>query len=167
MEVRERKKLSERELETLFHDAGLKMTNQRIAVYREVVENCFHPAVEEVYDRVRAYLPAISLNTVYRTIMTLVEKGLIRRLGDATYKSFYDGNMEPHYHFVCTRCGVIRDVGIDNVDALRIQELSEDVDEVFIQLRGVCRVCRAEEAADRGGFGPENASVSRGTEDFL
>lgn len=135
--------LSAEELDALFRSVGLKMTNQRVAVYREVAESGLHPSVEEVYERVRGYLPAISLNTVYRTLAVLVEKGLLRRPEKSNNKTFYDGNRQEHHHFVCSRCGRVQDVYIDNIENLDVAGIDERVEEIAVQLRGICAVCRA------------------------
>lgn len=140
---REKRTLSHEELQKAFRDVGLKVTNQRLIVYREIVEHCFHPAVEEVYERVRAYLPAISLNTVYRVLTSLVEKGLIRRVDNLTTRGLYDDNLEDHHHFICTRCGAIHDVYVRNANALDIANPFDDaINEISIRISGVCAACR-------------------------
>lgn len=138
----EKLNMSDSDLERLFHGAGLKMTNQRVAVYREVVEHASHPSAEAVYGRVRRRLPAISLNTVYRTLALLAEKGIIRHLEGLADKSFYDHNTDRHHHFICTRCGAIQDVHIDNLDMLRVEDMPEGVEEIVVHIKGLCDGCR-------------------------
>jgi Fur family peroxide stress response transcriptional regulator len=136
---------SRESLEALFRGAGLKLTNQRIAVYREVAENCFHPSVEEVYERVRKALPAISLNTVYRVLTTLSEKGLLQRLDPFYPRSLYDADMREHHHLICSNCGRIEDVYLDDfridLDRLKCQGLPASAGEVRLQFRGLCSLC--------------------------
>ena len=140
MELKEEYK----DLELLFQNAGLKMTNQRIAVYCEVFEHASHPAVEEIYNRVRSRLPATSLNTVYKALTVLAEKGLIRHLEGLAEKSFYDHKTDRHYHFICTRCGAIQDVYIDNMEMLQMRGMPEGVEEIVVHFKGLCDNCRKE-----------------------
>ena len=149
MTFRERKAISQHELEALFHKFGLKITNQRIEVYREVAERSAHPSAEDVYERVHERLPAISLNTVYRSLTTLTKKGLLRHVDHVVPKRLYDDNMELHHHFLCTHCGEIQDVYIDNVQDLHLEGLPEDV-EVTVRIAGVCCVCSAKDTGFKG-----------------
>ena len=142
MEVTEKGNTSDEDLALLFQSVGLKRTNQRIAVYREMLEHASHPAVDEIYKRVRSKLPAISLNTVYKALTALADKGLIRQLDGLSEKAFYDHKIEHHYHFICTRCGAIQDVYINNVDMLRVEGMPDGVEEISIHLKGMCDNCR-------------------------
>jgi Fur family peroxide stress response transcriptional regulator len=141
------KQNSREELADLFRSVGLKLTNQRIAVYREVAENCFHPSVEEVYERVRKTLPAISLNTVYRVLTTLSEKGLLQRLDPFYPRTLYDADMREHHHLICLNCGRIEDVYLDDLcidmDQLKRLGLPDSVGEFRLQFRGLCSLCAA------------------------
>ena len=55
---------------------GMRLTHQRLEVVREIAAADEHPDVERVFHRVRTRVPTISLDTVYRTIATLVELGI-------------------------------------------------------------------------------------------
>jgi Fur family peroxide stress response transcriptional regulator len=145
-ETIDEEKITQADICKIFQDAGLKMTNQRIAVYREVMRNQikhFHAAAEQIYEGVHKQLPAISLNTVYRTLTSLVEKGLVKRLSHFAASDLYDGLLSDHWHFVCTRCGSIQDVFVEKKDFPDISEkITGSVEEVVVQIRGVCRECQ-------------------------
>ena len=51
-------------------------------------------------------VPTISLDTVYRTVATLADLGLVRRVALTPGPARYDANTTRHHHFVCTRCGL-------------------------------------------------------------
>jgi Fur family peroxide stress response transcriptional regulator len=148
-EAIDEKKLTQTDIQELFQDADLKMTNQRIAVYREIMRNRakhFHPTAEQVYEGVRKQLPAISLNTVYRTLTSLVEKGLVKRLSSFTSSDLYDGFLSDHWHFVCIRCGSVQDIFVENKRFPDVSgKITGSVKEIVVQFRGVCRDCQ-----DRG-----------------
>ena len=146
-ETIDEKKITQTDICKIFQNAGLKMTNQRIAVYREVMKNRakhFHPTAEQIYEGVHQQLPAISLNTVYRTLTSLVEKGLVKRLNHFTSSDLYDGLLSDHWHFVCTRCGSVQDVFVETKGFPDISEkIMGNVEEVVVQIRGVCRECQS------------------------
>ncbi|MDX9981465.1 MAG: Fur family transcriptional regulator [Lentisphaeria bacterium] len=90
-------------------EAGLKATHQRIEIYRELCRTDEHPDAETIYRRVKDRMSAISFDTVYRTLKTLEEKGLIARVGSPLERFRFDANLESHQHFICNVCGRIID----------------------------------------------------------
>ena len=94
---------------TLLRQAGLRSTPQRLAVAREVFSR-HHPTVAEVYESVRRQFPTIGLATVYNTLRSMTERGLVRELPFSDAVRF-DANLGPHVNLVCTSCGSIEDSG--------------------------------------------------------
>jgi Fur family transcriptional regulator, peroxide stress response regulator len=138
-----------RRVEQLSHglrDAGLRLTHQRLEIVRMVAADETHPDVETVYRAVRERVPTISLDTVYRTLATLTERGLITRVQFTPGPARYDANPARHHHFVCSRCGLIRDVEDRDLDAIRAPAAVTRIgrpDTVTVQFRGVCADCRS------------------------
>jgi Fur family peroxide stress response transcriptional regulator len=130
-------------------DAGLRLTHQRLEILRVVAADETHPDVETVYEAVRAHVPTISLDTVYRTLATLSERELITRVSFTPGAARYDANPSRHHHFVCTRCGLVRDVEDAELDAIEPTHTVTVIgrsDAITVQFRGVCRECQEEEA---------------------
>lgn len=128
--------------------SGLRLTHQRLEVAREVARSEAHPDTETVYQRVRTRVPTISLDTVYRTLAALEELGLVARVDATAGPKRYDANLRHHHHFVCGRCGLIRDVYHPPFDALEAPDLADGlgkVESVRVQLRGVCKTCEQSE----------------------
>jgi Fur family peroxide stress response transcriptional regulator len=125
--------------------AGLKATHQRMAIYRELVRTGEHPDAETIYKRVKKRLPALSLDTVYRTLRTLEDVGIVGRVGSIRDRARFDANVAPHHHFVCTRCGGVSDFtsdALDGFDPPRPVKKMGRVESVYVELRGVCRACQ-------------------------
>ena len=130
----------------LLKRARLRLTPQRLAVVRELLGRN-HPTVAEVYDAVRQQFPTIGLATVYATLNTLTERGLVRALPFATAVR-YDVNVSPHANLVCTRCGRITDLdGCNDVlSVLRARTAAcagFQLQEERIDLYGLCGDCHA------------------------
>ena len=122
---------------------GVKLTHQRMVIFREVTESEEHPYVESVYKAVRKKLPTVSLDTVYRTLWMLQNLGLIDALGGRERLRF-DGNTNPHHHFVCSECGLLRDFYSKEFDRLKIPEEIKPLgngETVHVQVKGVCSKC--------------------------
>jgi len=141
----------ERRIDSLSHAlraSGLRLTHQRLEVVREVAQSDRHPDVESIYRAVRERVPTISLDTVYRTLATLDGLGLVKRVTATPGPARYDANTAHHHHFVCTRCGLIRDVDdqeLDAVSAARGAAPFGSVESIEVQLRGICNDCRTKE----------------------
>ncbi len=105
--------------EKVFRDSGVKLTHQRLEIFREVAKTGDHPDAETVHMRLRKRLPTVSLDTVYRTLWLLKDLGLIATLGSHHHRARFDANLEQHHHFVCIRCGLTLDFYSDAFDELR------------------------------------------------
>jgi len=92
--------------EAKFH----RNTPQRRVILEEVRKTSAHPTAAELYDRVRRRLPKISLGTVYRNLDLLAGMGKIQKLDLGGGEARFDGNLRPHYHVRCVRCGRVDDV---------------------------------------------------------
>jgi Fur family peroxide stress response transcriptional regulator len=124
--------------------SGFRLTHQRLEVVREVALSDTHPDATCIFQRVRERVPTISLDTVYRTLGTLEDLGLVNRVSGVTGAARYDANTAQHHHFICQRCGLISDIESCELDGLGVpapaKELGQ-VDSVEVRFRGVCRKC--------------------------
>jgi len=126
--------------------AGLKLTLQRLEIFREVASTMAHPDAETVFHGVRARLPMVSLDTVYRTLWTLTDLGLLSTLGPRHERARFDANLSPHHHYVCIRCGQAKDFQSADLDAVRLPESIAGFGTVIgahVEVRGVCAQCAA------------------------
>jgi Fur family peroxide stress response transcriptional regulator len=124
---------------------GIMATHQRTEIYRELAGTTEHPSAEVIYKRVRARIPAISLDTVYRTLRLLEARGVISRAGAVEDRARFDANTARHHHFVCTECGRIGDFYSETLDHLPVPpEVARmgSVDVAYVELRGRCRKCQ-------------------------
>lgn len=126
-------------------ERGLKLTHQRLEIYRELASDLSHPSAEEIHTRLAPRLPTLSLDTVYRTLTTLEQHGLISRLEVLDDRARFDANLEPHHHLVCIRCRRAVDLAWPQVDRLEMPAAAAGWGEVasrHLELRGVCAECR-------------------------
>jgi Fur family peroxide stress response transcriptional regulator len=125
-------------------EKGLRLTHQRLEILRELVGAKDHPSAETVFGRVRRRLPTISLDTVYRTLSTFDDLGLIMRVPVTGDQGRFDADTSPHHHFVCSRCKSIYDFLWEEFDALVLpanpQALGRIADRRVV-VRGLCQAC--------------------------
>lgn len=93
-------------------DSGLRSTPQREVVYNVLITRRDHPTADEVYARVKAELPTISLATVYNCLETLVQCDLVRAVNFERGPTRYCPNLRPHAHFHDEQSGKTHDIDL-------------------------------------------------------
>jgi len=127
-------------------ELGIKVTPQRIAIYRELASTDQHPSTETIYKKIKDYYPNISLTTVYRTLETFEKLGLISVVNVLYNAARYDANLDPHHHIVCTSCKKVEDVYdecLNNLDVSNKTLGDYKVEGYSLLLSGVCTDCRS------------------------
>ena len=79
-------------------DSGLKVTVQRLAVLEALFDLKNHPTVERIRQKINERYPGIASGTIYKTLETFVDKGLVEKVKDSNDKMRYDAYTEKHHH---------------------------------------------------------------------
>lgn len=95
---------------TLARKAGVRLTRQRLAVLQTVLDAEDHPTAALIYERTLRRDPALSLATVYNTLETLHEAGIINRLHFDVGTARYCKNLVPHVHLIDEATGEVQDI---------------------------------------------------------
>ncbi|HEX9653668.1 MAG TPA: transcriptional repressor [bacterium] len=106
-----------------------------------------HPTAIWVYENLRKEFPSLSLGNVYRNLNILVELGAVQELKFGSTFDRYDGNVQPHYHFICEQCSEIQDLNLDQDHIInsRVEELINcRVYHHRLEFYGVCGKCGGE-----------------------
>jgi Fur family transcriptional regulator, peroxide stress response regulator len=146
----------ERRLEsfkTRVREAGVKLTHQRIEIFREVAASLEHPDAEAILKAVKPRMPTVSLDTVYRTLWLLSDLGLVATLGPRRQSVRFDANLKDHHHYVCERCGLVRDFDSAELDEIRVPAAVKAFGTIIraqVEIRGICEKC----AQKPGGQSP-------------
>jgi Fur family peroxide stress response transcriptional regulator len=128
-----------------FREKGLKVTPQRYAIYEMMIHTDSHPTVEEIYHAVQPRFPMLSLNTVYYTVASLREAGLIADVPVQDSAARFDANMDRHHHLVCLGCHKIEDLYDHALDQLKISARKTNgylLESHRVEFRGYCSKCR-------------------------
>ena len=138
--------------------AGVKLTHQRLEIFREVAASLEHPSAEAVLKALKARMPTVSLDTVYRTLWLLHDLGLVSTLGPRRESVRFDANLEHHHHYVCVRCGLARDFESEELNILRIPESVKELGSIVgthVAVRGVCGRCAKEQPDESENKNPK------------
>lgn len=132
--------------ETRLRAIGKRVTAQRRLLLDVLAAADGHLDASELYDRARERDPRLSLATVYRTLNTLVESGLVRQLHLAGERHHYElDRQDRHAHLVCAACGRIWEV--DSADLSQAakeagREFGFQVASARVEMIGLCAECR-------------------------
>jgi Fur family peroxide stress response transcriptional regulator len=134
----------ENNFQQLCREKQLAVTHQRLVIYRELMQMVDHPNPEKVFERVRLELPSISLATVYKTLRTFVDSGIVREVSPHHGSLRIEPNLELHHHFICLQCHTITDLDHTEIDEAPLKSSVPEgfyVEQISMELRGLCRRC--------------------------
>lgn len=127
------------------HQHQLKITPQRVAIYRELVQSKQHPTADLMFRTIRQTFPNISFDTVNRTLQTFIEIGVADMVEGFGGAKRFDPDLGEHHHLHCTACGKIIDFEYDGYAHLDIPEAIAKTFTVTgrrVVLKGLCETCR-------------------------
>jgi len=131
----------------------LRMTNQREIILRELKKSKRHLSADELYDKVKKFMPRISLATVYRNLEILSEAGLIGKLEISGRQKRFDYDATDHDHIYCAVCHRVDNLNIER-QGLHTKEIKAvkgySITGYRLEIVGVCPVCQQKEKQEKG-----------------
>lgn len=128
-------------------EASTKQFRKRNAILHYLQSVIDHPSAETVYTHLKQEIPDLSMGTVYRNLNLFKNQGLAVIVATVKGVERFDGNTDPHVHFICTDCDAV----IDLMDMDVPQELKTTaerysgglVSDCQLSFTGLCSACRA------------------------
>lgn len=136
----------------------LKYSRQRESIKKFLSTRTDHPTADTIYLNLRQSLPNISLGTVYRNLALLVSTGEIVKISCDDNVDRFDWNTAPHYHFMCTACGCVKDLPMKimpELDTLAKQYFDGAIDSHRVMFYGTCKNCLNQKENDS----PSNRAI--------
>jgi Fur family iron response transcriptional regulator len=110
------KQFSTEEIEKKLVEKGVQATLQRIAICKYVLSESDHPTADDVFEWAQKHLAKISQATVYNTLGTLADAGILRTFKfPHSEKVVYDCNTEDHFHFFDEKSGKLVDIEPESI----------------------------------------------------
>lgn len=133
-------------LQDVLKEHKIRVSHQRLLILDYLLCNDTHPTADEIFQDLKLKDPVLSQATVYNTLNLFVNNNLIVELDFNQPSKRYDFYRYHHSHFLCTNCGKILDLDIDE-EELRFKELEKfKIDTIEVIVRGVCPDCLEEES---------------------
>jgi Fur family ferric uptake transcriptional regulator len=108
--------------QAFFASKGLRFTKQREALVTLIFRNHEHFRPEDLIPKLRKSDGPVSRATIYRTILLLVESGMLREISLGGGERLYDPNFlrSPHHnHLICVDCREIIEFEDPNIDVMQ------------------------------------------------
>ena len=124
-----------------------KHFRKRDAILTCLRQTTVHPSAEWIYAQLKPEIPDLSIGTVYRNLALFKEKGMIISVGTVKGVERFDGNTEPHVHFVCNGCDAVIDLPEmqvpETLSASAASCVGGSVSSCQLTFAGSCRECQA------------------------
>ncbi len=135
------------EFQQLCQAHGFRCTPQRFAVYLYMKDNLTHPDVNRIWENVRAGIPSITRESVFRILMELVDLGVINRM-DKIIDARFDGRVCDHGHLMCEKCGSVVDFDLPRGSLLPSDLQGFTTRHTELRISGICASCVASAALE-------------------
>lgn len=122
----------------------LRYSHHREMIYNYLLASHDHPSAEMVHNDLKSRIQGLSLGTVYRNLKLLEELGKVRRVASFQGSERYDAYCNDHVHFLCGRCGSLRDIENADHETIRSAIALGDgyrLSKLDLTVTGVCPKC--------------------------
>jgi Fur family peroxide stress response transcriptional regulator len=122
-------------------DKGIRPSYQRIKVLEYLYQKGGHPTVDDIFCSLSPEIPSLSKVTIYNTLHTFINSGLVRCVDIDESEMCYDITLTNHGHFMCNSCGNIFNFEVD-FDRIPIEGLAKfEIKEMNLYFKGFCPNC--------------------------
>ena len=127
-------------------ETSKKNFRKRTAILSFLRQTKDHPSAEMVFNHLQQEIPDLSLGTVYRNLSMFKAQGESVSLGTVNGVERFDGNIEPHVHFICNGCDCVTDLPQIQVPEELNRQVNNatggTVDMCHLTFTGYCKDCK-------------------------
>jgi Fe2+ or Zn2+ uptake regulation protein len=129
---------------TLLQAHKLKATPGRLLILSMFFENDLHLSAEEIYKSIKT--KKINFATVYRTLSSLLDAGIIKEANLSKSAVFYELADSHHHHIICSSCGDVENFDMCGIEDIEKKILSRTkkfrkINSHSLELFGFCKKC--------------------------
>jgi len=127
-------------------EVSTKHFRKRDAILQYLQSVTDHPSAEKVFTQLKPQIPDLSMGTVYRNLNLFKQQGLAVSVATVKGVERFDGNTDPHVHFICQDCDAVIDLmDIQIPEALKGSveaNYGGSVSECMLCFSGLCQECK-------------------------
>lgn len=133
------------DFEKILKERGLKLTKQRLQIFKEIISKRGHFEIEDFVQRLKNKGVKVSRATVYRTLSILKDAGLIVEVVKFENKTYYEvGTKGHHDHLICLNCGKFIEFHEDEIEKIQEKVCAKyKFKPVYhrLEIYGICENC--------------------------
>ncbi|WP_321392611.1 Fur family transcriptional regulator [uncultured Desulfuromusa sp.] len=125
-------------------ERNLRLTPQRLEIFKKIAQATDHPTAEKLHQRLIEGMPTLSLDTVYRTLGTFLDIGLISKVDTIESQARFEVSEFQHHHLICEQCHKIIDFEWRQVDELELPDQVQSLGNFKrkkVVVYGICQDC--------------------------
>jgi Fur family iron response transcriptional regulator len=131
--------MSRTEIQKKLRDRGVMPTAQRIEVAELLLSRPQHLSADQIIEKLHRAGSRVSKATVYNSLKTFSEMGLIKEINVDATRKYYDSTTDAHHHFYHVETGELTDIPSDRINIAGLPDLPEGTEqesvEVLIKVR--------------------------------
>ncbi len=130
------------EIKDILSKKGIKPSLHRMKVLEYLIKMENHPTVDTIYKDILDDIPTLSKTTVYNTLKTFQDSGIVQAITIEDNEVKYDATTDKHAHFKCSKCGRLYDLPIDT-KVLHLKSVGGHlIKESQLYFKGICKSCQ-------------------------
>ncbi|MFH0975026.1 MAG: Fur family transcriptional regulator [Spirochaetota bacterium] len=130
------------EIKNILSENTIKPSLHRMKILEYLLKMKNHPTVDTIYKDISGDIPTLSKTTVYNTLKTFQDSGIVQAITIEDNEVKYDASVEKHAHFKCNVCGQLYDVPMDT-KVLYIKSIGGHlIKETQLFFKGICKACQ-------------------------
>ena len=119
------------------------MTNLNQQILNLVRESEGHLTAEQAFLLAKNKGINVSMASIYRILGKLADDGLINRIHVANKPDIFDKTISEHEHMICSRCGKVKDIHINDFKKILIEQTGiNDIDSFSLCIDYICEDCK-------------------------
>jgi len=127
----------------ILKSSGLKATLQRLTIL-ELIDRDGHIKIDELYKKMNTTHPTLSLATIYKNILTMIDKSVISEVPIMGDKSYFELKKRDHIHLICESCNSIEDRVMSSIDMELLKQSNQFIlSHSQVNLYGTCSKCQS------------------------
>ena len=126
-------------------EAGRRRTAARYAIVQMLVDAKGHVTADELAEDVQKRFPSVNISTVYRTLDTLEDLGIVDHVHLGHGRAVYHLSHHDHQHLYCEDCERVVELPAPKLRSFLSmvdREYGFEVDQRHFAIVGRCKKCR-------------------------
>jgi Fur family transcriptional regulator, peroxide stress response regulator len=130
------------EIKNILSKNCIKPSLHRMKILDYLLKMKNHPTVDTIYKDISDDIPTLSKTTVYNTLKTFQDSGVVQAITIEDNEVKYDAVVDKHAHFKCSQCGKLYDISMDT-KVLHLKSIGGHlIKESQLYYKGICRSCQ-------------------------